>query len=145
MRDRPAGDGAPVNAAGREGVEDGAAPLQDLLVIHGQPEVVGRMQAIGDLPRLAALGNGGRRPFSGIGLRRVHPGVPSRFLPMADNIQLGVEHQEAYIQRIFVSHGYIPIPALLSWLYKGGAGFVNRAGVTREGNCRPIQFPRQFT
>ena len=75
MRDSPAGEGAPVNAAGREVVEDGAAPLQDLLVVHGQPEVVGRMQAIGDLPRLAALGNGGRRPFSGIGLRRVQPSI----------------------------------------------------------------------
>ena len=112
MRDSPAGEGAPVNAAGREGVEDGADPLQDLLVIHGQPEVVGRMQAIGDWPRLAALGNGGRRPIAGVGLRRVQPGVPSRLLLMTDSIQFGVEHDDADIKRIFVSHGYIPIPAL---------------------------------
>lgn len=86
------------------------------------------MQAIGDLPRQAALGNGGRRPFSGIGLRRVHPGIPSRLLLITDNIQLGVEHQEADIQRISVSHRYITILALSGWLYRDGAGFVNRGG-----------------
>ena len=64
---------------------------------------------------------------------------------MTDNIQLGVEHQEADIKRIFVSHRYITIPALSAGYTGMRPGLATGRASLTGAIAGQSNSPRQFT
>ena len=94
------GDNIHSGVAGRrvgQRIDDGAAPFQDLLVVHRQPQVVRLVQAPCHLPGLPAFRHGVRRPGPVIrlGVTRLgvaDAGVSGRLLLVSDGVQIGMEH-----------------------------------------------------